>query len=273
MHECKICTFKTNNKFNYEKHLETSKHKQKANSDKICIHCNKSYSNKYNKNRHEKQCNTNVNNLINSKVGGDAIVGNYNVINKNIYNITIITLGSGENLPLKLTPIVEKLQKNQGKLDKFILECMDKSDSDITTYVDTMDEHLKFGVKNNDEEHLECIKRNKTSCKHERNNFMLSSETVAIALRNALMQLDKDIVMTHEIKNLSGNKSYLFKLRDMLGNKECLRVLFDKSKYKSRINIEREINELEKNPTFVESYDNFRNSTKCRVKKIKKENS
>lgn len=272
MHECKICKFKTNNKFDYNKHLETSKHKQKVNSDKICIHCNKSYSNKYNKNRHEKQCNANVNNLINSKVGGDAIFGNYNIINKNIININI-TLGSGETIPLKLTPIVEKLRNTQNKVDKFVIDCMNKSDADITTYIDEMDEQLKFGVAIDDEDHLDCVKRNKTNCKHERENFMLSSETVAIALRNALMQLDKDIVMTHEIRNLSGNKSYLFKVFDMLGNKDCLKVLFDKSKYKDRINIEREINELEKNPTFVESYNNFRNSVKCRVKKIKNENS
>lgn len=272
MHECKVCKFKTNNTFNYNKHLETNKHKQNFNPDNICTHCNKYYSTKYSKIRHEKQCTSNVNNLINSKVDGDAIVGNYNVINKNIININI-TLGSGENLPLKLTPIVEKLQKTQDKVDKFILGCMGKSEVDINTYINEMDEQLKFGIDIDNEEHLDCIERNKTNCKHIRENFMLSSDTVAIALRNALMQLDRDIVMTHEIKNLSGNKSYLFKIFDMLGDKECLKVLFDKSKYKDRINIEREIKELEKNPTFVESYKNFYKSARCRVKKLIKDNS
>lgn len=268
MHECKVCKFKTNNKFDYNRHLETNKHKQNFNSNNMCIYCHKSYSNKYNKNRHEKQCN----NYSNNTIKGDGIIGNHNVINKNIININI-TLGSGENLPLKLTPIVEKLQKTQDKVDKFILGCMSKSEVDINTYIDAMDEQLKFGVINNDEDHLECIKQNKTNCKHERDNFMLSSETVAIALRNALMQLDKDIILTHEIRNLSGNKAYLFKLFDMLGDKECLRVLFDKSKYKDRINVEREIRQLEKNPTFVESYSNFYKSARCRVKKLIKDNT
>lgn len=275
MFECKLCSLTTKDKKDFNKHLNTNKHKKKANNDSICKSCFKTFSNKSNKTRHEKQCNpniTNIKNLVNSSVEGDAFIGDNNVINKNIYNINI-TLESGEILQLEMTPIGLKLKKTRDKIDRFILECMDKSSSDITNYVNTMDEQLKFGVAIDDEDHLDCVKRNKTNCKHERENFMLSSETVAIALRNALMQLDKDIVMTHEIRNLSGNKSYLFKLRDMLGNKDCLKVLFDRSKYKDRINIEREINELEKNPTFVESYNNFRNSVKCRVKKIKKENS
>ena len=74
MYSCKSCNYSTDNRWNYNKHLETNKHHKNINSSQliptypnlsknyeyICPHCNNSYKQKCHLTRHLKKCEQNI---------------------------------------------------------------------------------------------------------------------------------------------------------------------------------------------------------------------
>ena len=93
-YECKVCDFIAFNKYNYNKHLSTLKHKNNENDNNdnkkvvknvkneinvfICEHCNKSYTYKSGLSRHKKTCKFIIQN------NNDISCNNGSVINENI---------------------------------------------------------------------------------------------------------------------------------------------------------------------------------------------
>ncbi len=280
MYNCSVCDFSTNNKYDFNKHLSTIKHKTKTESECVCKQCFKVYSNKYNTARHEKQCIQNItnNNTTNenhnkAENNGDGvaanILGNHNTIKNNpVTNITV-NLSSDETVVLQSLKITELLKKTTDKVDKLILECMIESDSDITNFVSNFDEQLRYRMCDMERGHDICIE-NKTSenCVHASNYFKLSEASVVDSLKKALLNVSEDIVMTHKLKNLSGKKTFLFKLIDVLCYKDALKIFFDKSKYRDNINIDASVDYLDNNQEFAASYENYYKSLRFRAKKI-----
>ena len=81
--ECKLCDYKSCNKYDYEKHLNTIKHKTNILATKspilatnlsqktqdhnfLCYNCNKHYKDKTGLWRHSKKCNSQNNNITNN---------------------------------------------------------------------------------------------------------------------------------------------------------------------------------------------------------------
>jgi hypothetical protein len=56
LYECKVCRVETSNKYDFNKHLNTNKHKKLSESCTVCKVCFKAFTNKYTTARHEKQC-------------------------------------------------------------------------------------------------------------------------------------------------------------------------------------------------------------------------
>jgi len=93
-YECKVCDFIAFNKYNYNKHLSTLKHKNNENDNNdnkkvvknvknevnvfICEHCNKSYTYKSGLSRHKKTCKFIIQN------NNDISCNNGSVINENM---------------------------------------------------------------------------------------------------------------------------------------------------------------------------------------------
>ena len=93
-YECKVCDFIAFNKYNYNKHLSTLKHKNNENDNNdnkkvvknvknevnvfVCEHCNKSYTYKSGLSRHKKTCKFIIQN------NNDISCNNGSVINENI---------------------------------------------------------------------------------------------------------------------------------------------------------------------------------------------
>ena len=93
-YECKVCDFIAFNKYNYNKHLSTLKHKNNENDNNdnkkvvknvkneinvfICEHCNKSYTYKSGLSRHKKTCKFIIQN------NNDISCNNSSVINENM---------------------------------------------------------------------------------------------------------------------------------------------------------------------------------------------
>ena len=93
-YECKVCDFIAFNKYNYNKHLSTLKHKNNENDNNdnkkvvknvknevnvfVCEHCNKSYTYKSGLSRHKKTCKFIIQN------NNDISCNNGSVINENM---------------------------------------------------------------------------------------------------------------------------------------------------------------------------------------------
>lgn len=93
-YECKVCDFIAFNKYNYNKHLSTLKHKNNENDNNdnkkvvkniknevnvfVCEHCNKSYTYKSGLSRHKKTCKFIIQN------NNDISYNNGSVINENM---------------------------------------------------------------------------------------------------------------------------------------------------------------------------------------------
>lgn len=54
---CKVCKFSCMYQSDFNRHLNSKKHKYAHNNRYLCAGCNKELSNKFNKDRHEKNCN------------------------------------------------------------------------------------------------------------------------------------------------------------------------------------------------------------------------
>ena len=94
IYECKVCDFIAFNKYNYNKHLSTIKHKNNENDNNdnkkvvknvknevnvfVCEHCNKSYTYKSGLSRHKKTCKFIIEN------SNDISCNNGSVINGNM---------------------------------------------------------------------------------------------------------------------------------------------------------------------------------------------
>lgn len=74
---CELCNIKTNNKKDFDKHLLTSKHKQKTSTEQthpviiVCKKCDKQYKSRVGLWYHEKKClanNTNNNDSVNEMI-------------------------------------------------------------------------------------------------------------------------------------------------------------------------------------------------------------
>lgn len=164
--------------------------------------------------------------------------------------------------------IIDKLKETRNKEERLILKFMSKSEYDIMDTVNEFDFWLEAGVSKLYDEHKRCIHRNDLRCDHVKYNFKLHGVTVVAALTKALMDSSKDTVITHEIKNLNGDKTILFKLSDSLCNEESLNFLFYKSKHFDRINIDNVLEELKTNRKFSVDYDEYERIIKTKAKKI-----
>ena len=87
MYICNLCNYKTNKKFNYDKHLKCKKHINNKEKSQLffCEHCNKSY--KYHKSYLNHSCINDDNEL---KKIFKKIIKENKEIKKNINNITTV---------------------------------------------------------------------------------------------------------------------------------------------------------------------------------------
>lgn len=92
MHDCKSCSYSTDIKSNFNKHIRTKIHLNNLKKNNACTSCFKSFANKWNKDRHEKKCNNSLNVDVNNGNINNQI-GDHNTVNYN--NNTTINI----NLP------------------------------------------------------------------------------------------------------------------------------------------------------------------------------
>lgn len=254
VYECKLCKISTSNKYDYNKHLNTSKHKKLCNSDIICKNCFKSFSNKFNKNRHETKCSqqTMNNKIINNGNGSASVIGDNAVINN---SPTIITLNipDGRTISLETEKISNVKKKSTDKLDRIILQCMIDSKKDANSFIDRFDKDMSCQLyKKKEDDKVPAI-------------------DVLECLKYALMNSSDDIVIHHKITNLSGQKVYMFKTGDVLCYKEFLEVFFNKSKYKDNIDIDKCIQVIESDSAFNIGYSSYYKALRFKAKKLLRE--
>ncbi len=265
--KCRLCDFVTQDKNDFSTHLGSNSCTQSVDLGLICSTCFEVFSNKLNRIRHEDKCKSGLNSnnitmityesMWQYKI--DKMISKY-IKNKRIVSDTI-KRHSTDTYSNKLEynkskqvsiSISNKIRKTRNKESKLILEFMEKSDYDIMDTVEDFDEFIKHNIQVN----------------YEKNNSKFKSTDVIYALSETLLNLSKDVVVSHRIKNLNEDKDIQFKLNNRLCSAGVLEFLFQDSKFFDRIDVEEVLNGLKTNKEFYTNYEEYNNTLKTKAKKL-----
>ncbi len=262
MYKCEACKFTTINKNHFNRHTNTSKHKEKLANENLCHGCFKEFFNKYNKLRHEKKCKEK---LTGDTVGNNSPITsteiNGDVINSTINNITVNVTGeSKETLESFVITIKDLMKKTKcDYYDKLILKDMLESNRDIMDFVDKFDDKFQPIVKMFDNDHKSCSSED-NKCFHTMMEFKIQADHVIKAFIQTIMDFSEDfgLPIYHVTKDMDGkNKQIVFKYLTELHDENVLKDFLSRSKYSDRIDIDTTTKQITSDPKFKLEYANF----------------
>ncbi len=265
MPSCDICKFSCKFRSEFDRHLKSKRHLQKSTAHNCCISCLKQFTTKFNKDRHEKKCITNINN--NSSIdnsNNSSIDNSNNTTNNTTNNQPIIpTLNVNINLPngevdvKNMKSYVMEIcdlmtDKFTDCLQKLVIHQMENTDCDIMDFLEEIDNQiLKEWTAFNNFHKNNCFSYKRTEvvdengvvdfvdeivgynviCIHHRNDYKLDIHDINKIITNVLLKNEDDIVVTHQTTTLSGKKKLLYKHLECLHNANIIQTLLDKSKH------------------------------------------
>ncbi len=233
---CDACCFSGESRTEFDRHLNFKIHIQRAFDGNYCIICLRRFSNKINRDMHEKVCNT-INNILSTNQN------NKKVIMYNLEDVKTFVM-SFDELSRKRTT---------DRFQEFILDTMSFEKNDLMNYIENFDIQIELEqakivnehncscyiylivkkVDENGEEYEEEIKANPLThpeiqwkCQHVQSEFKLKDDDISNILANTL--LDDNIVVTHD-NNIHGKTDLLFKYQSNLHNDNILMYFISKS--------------------------------------------
>jgi hypothetical protein len=155
--ECKLCDYKSCNKYDYEKHLNTIKHKTNILATKspilatnlsqktqdhnfLCYNCNKHYKDKTGLWRHSKKCNSQNNNITNNntvEMNGQELILNLLQQNNQLQN-QIIEMCKEQKMINNINNTIHTNSHNKSFNLNFFLNETCKDAMNITDFVDSI---------------------------------------------------------------------------------------------------------------------------------------
>jgi hypothetical protein len=155
--ECILCHYITSNKYDYEKHLKTIKHKTNILATKppilatnlsqksqdhnfLCYNCNKHYKDKTGLWRHSKKCNSQNNNIINNnkvEMNGQELILNLLQQNNQLQN-QIIEMCKEQKMINNINNTIHTNSHNKSFNLNFFLNETCKDAMNITDFVDSI---------------------------------------------------------------------------------------------------------------------------------------
>lgn len=223
MFECKACEYETIKKSNYDRHLKSKTHIDKIEKMNICSKCNRSYSNKSNKKKHEKKCK-----IVNNQIDTQINIENQQIINNNI-TINIIDSTKPEDMKSFVMQLNDlKNNKLTDCFQKIAIAQMENEESDLMDFIPKFKRKIENEVERLHLEHDNYCETGQ--CSHIKNNFKLKEYDLAIYLSEVLMSSTTELVITHLNLNLDGDKKMLFKHLKTLHDDEILLDFLNKSR-------------------------------------------
>ena len=117
-YECNKCDFICSNKKDYNRHINTAKHKrltmanlwltEKTPDDYKCMNCNKTYKHKSSLSKHKKKCVIQGDNIIDQPKTMDIVIDKEEQINLN--NVVEILINENKNLQNTILELVPKIK-------------------------------------------------------------------------------------------------------------------------------------------------------------------
>jgi hypothetical protein len=260
MHECKFCKFSCKYESEYNRHLNSKRHKEKSESKNLCDGCFKEFSTKFNKNRHEKSCKimqTNIETQTNTNIGtqiNNNITNNY-ILPENPEAVRIFVVGMiiKELIHKQTTDCFQKILLNDMESNKYnLMDYIEKFDTKLNkAHDDMINEHntnckvdvISNKIDENGEKYMERIvcrplthPEYQFDCKHAEVGFKLDDDTVSKILTETLLDANDKIVVTHD-NDIHGMTDLLFKHEDTLHKDEILLEFLNKSNKKEICNL------------------------------------
>lgn len=304
MNVCKLCKYNARDKFNYERHIQSKQHISKEKASNKCQFCDNYYSNKSNRNKHEKKC---KNRPVEIQIQGS---GNNNIINSSLSNINNSLNSTNINVNIPENSIsakdlesymmeIKDLVKHQFTdcFQKLVLTQMMTEKTDIMDYLDEIDEEILKEWKVFREQHeklcqitefVDILDENgekimteygfaktsvkvigmSTQCFHHRANFKLGINELNKILTKVLLNNTENLVVTHQTISLSGTIQLLFKHLKSLHDSGCVKKLLEKSKHADKFNIEESDITLDKDK-YSSMYSTLENLAKKKFRQNK----
>lgn len=243
MFECKVCDVKFKCQYDLNRHFNTKKHKDRDNKNNYCRSCYKSLSSKFNRDRHERSCNTyqTINN-INNTFNGLSIIVNCNS-NPESFVISIEDLIK-KNLTTSLQKVIlEDMLETEdgimdliGKFDELLEEAREQEIYDHNHFCDVTKHVVKVDEFGNEE----IVEEEWTpfthpdynwKCRHTRNNFKISSYKLSELLVRTFLDKNANPVVTH-LNSLGKEHKLLYKHLKTLHSDQILLDFLSKSSKK-----------------------------------------
>ncbi len=257
MHECKICKFSCKYESEYNRHLNSKRHKEKVENKNLCDGCFKEFSTKFNKNRHEKSCKIMQQNYTTNNIGtqiNNNITNNY-ILPENPESMRIFVVGMliKELIHKQTTDCFQKISLHDMESNNYnLMDYIEKFDTKlneahhdmITDHNTNCKENVTFNkIDENGEKYKEKIvcrpltyPKHKFDCKHEEADFKLSEDIVSKILTETLLDANDKIVVTHD-NDIHGKTDLLFKHEDTLHKDGILLDFLSKSNKKEICNL------------------------------------
>ena len=121
---CSDCEYFTNDKSNYNKHLNTTKHqnsivnKVKLNKSYVCDYCHVEFNNRTSRWRHKKQCNSYIESKKETISDNDISIYTNNIINNDIINDDTNEMYNEPTVIQLLLDLTKKVQNMEQQLSE-----------------------------------------------------------------------------------------------------------------------------------------------------------
>jgi hypothetical protein len=254
MHTCVICKVNCKYESEYNRHLNSKKHKEKIESKNLCDGCFKEFSTKFNKNRHERKCKImqTINNIeTQNNITNNTVINIILPENPDSARTYLMLISELRNKPF--TDCFQKLSLDDMSYNKYdLMDYIEKFDTKLNEAREdmindhnnncTFYENVKK-IRENGEEYKEKIIYNpithpnyKFECDHEKVNFKLNEDIVSKILKDTLLDDNDKIVVTHD-NDIHGKTDLLFKYKNTLHSDEILLEFLSKSNKKEICNL------------------------------------
>lgn len=299
---CEACKFECGYKSEFDRHINSKKHKEKVARGNLCIFCFKKLSTSFNKKRHESKCKSRTvsievnsgsscTNIANSSLNNSMNSTNVNInmpeSTVNAKDLESYMMEIKELIKNQLTDCFQKLVLSQMMAEESdIMDYLEEIDEEIlkewnkfreqhnslcklTRFVDVLDEHgnpviNKYGFADTETEVIGLS----TQCFHHEAGFKLGIDHLNTILSKVLLNNKENLVVTHQTISLTGTIKLLFKHLKSLHNSGCVKTLLEKSKHVDKFCIKESDVDLSQEK-YKELYSNLENLARKRIRQAR----